>query len=117
MLALTTLYGRLPEIERSLEFVKEQTPLPNWMNNIPMYSMWWIIILGDYYEKTGARAFVKKQMPYLEGLVDRMLACVQESGEMDYPGYFVDWPTKDTPDAVHGSRAINIMAAKKRFTC
>ena len=113
MLALTTLYGRLPEIERSLEFVKEQTPLPNWMNNIPMYSMWWIIILGDYYEKTGAKAFVKKQMPYLEGLVDRMLACVQESGEMDYPGYFVDWPTKDTPDAVHGSRAINIMAAKK----
>ncbi len=113
MLALTALYGRMSEIERSLDFIKDQTPLPNWMNNIPMYSMWWIIILGDYCEKTDAGAFVKKQLPYLEGLVSQMLGCVKENGETDYPGYFVDWPTKDTPDAVHGSRAINIMAAKK----
>lgn len=113
MLALTALYGRMSEIERSLDFIKDQTPLPGWMNNIPMYSMWWIIILGDYYEKTDAGAFVKKQLPYLEGLVSQMLGCVKENGEMDYPGYFVDWPTKDTPDAVHGSRAINIMAAKR----
>ena len=28
MLALTALYGRLPAIERSLDFVKKQTPLP-----------------------------------------------------------------------------------------
>ena len=113
MLALTALYGRVPAVERSLDFVRQQTPLPNWMNNIPMYSMWWIIILGDYYEKTGAKAFVQKQLTYLEGLVTQMCGCVKENGELDYPGYFVDWPTKDTPDAVHGSRAINIMAAKK----
>lgn len=113
MLALTTLYGRMAQIERSLDFIRDQTPLPGWMNNIPMYSMWWIIILGDYFEKTGGKAFVRRQLPYLEGLIGQMLGCVKENGETDYPGYFVDWPTKDTPDAVHGSRAINIMAAKK----
>ena len=47
MLALTTLYGRVSAIERSLDFARKQTPLPGWMNRYPMYSMWWIIILAD----------------------------------------------------------------------
>lgn len=113
MLALTTLYGRLPAIERSLDFVKDQTPLPGWMNGYPMYSMWWIIILADYYEKTQARAFVQKQLPYLDELLRQMLCCVKENGELAYPSYFVDWPTSGKPDELHGVRAINIMAAKK----
>ena len=113
MLALTTLYGRLPAIERSLDFVKAQTPLPGWMNGFPMYSMWWVIILADYYEKTRALAFTKKQLPYLEALVGQMLDCVKEDGSLAYPSYFVDWPTSGKPDELHGVRAINILAAKK----
>ena len=113
MLALTTLYGRLPEIERSLDFVKEQTPLPGWMNAFPTYSMWWMIILGDYYERTGAKAFIKKQISYLEGLIEQMDGCVKEDGTLAYPFLFVDWPTRETPYEEPGSRAINIMAVKK----
>ena len=113
MLALTTLYGRLPVIEKSLDFVKKQTPFPNWMNGMPMYSMWWIIIVTDYYFYTGAVAFTKKQIGYLEGLVEQMLACVYENGELNYPSYFVDWPTKDKIDEKQGARAINIIAARK----
>ena len=113
MLALTTLYGRMPEIERSLDFVKAQTSLPGWMNGFPTYSMWWIIILADYYERTGAKAFIKKQIPYLEGLLAQMDGCVQEDGKMVYPFLFVDWPTHETKYEEPGSRAINIMAVKK----
>ena len=113
MLALTTLYGRMPAIERSLDFVKDQTPLPGWMNGYPMYSMWWIIILGDYYDKTQVHSFLKKQLPYLEALLLQMRACVREDGTLAYPSYFVDWPTSGQPDEIHGVRAINIMAAKK----
>ncbi|MBP3370828.1 MAG: alpha-L-rhamnosidase [Clostridia bacterium] len=113
MLALTTLYGRMPEIERSLDFVREQTPLPAWMNGYPMYSMWWIIILADYYAKTSARAFIMRQLCYLERLVEQMNCCVKENGELDYPSYFVDWPTHGQPDELDGVRAINIIATKK----
>ena len=113
MLALTTLYGRLVEIERSLDFVKDQTPLPGWMNGFPTYSMWWMIILGDYYERTGAKAYIKKQLAYLEGLIQQMDGCVKEDGALAYPFLFVDWPTHETPYAEQGSRAINIMAVKK----
>ena len=112
MLALTALYGRLDVIERSLDFVKAQTPLPNFMNRFPMYSMWWLIIVSDYYKYTGARDFAEKQLMYAEGLVDLMLSCTKETGELDYPSYFVDWPTHNRPDEIHGVRAINIMAAK-----
>lgn len=111
-IALTTLYGRMEEIERSLDFVKEQTPLPNWMNRFPTYSMWWIIILADYYERTNAEEFTAKQMDYLSALVNQIDGCVKEDGEIVYPSYFVDWPTCGKKDVVHGTRAINVMAIK-----
>ena len=116
MLALTTLYGRMPEIEKSLDFVREQTPLPAWMNGFPMYSMWWIIILADYYEKTAMRTFVSHQIGYLERLVEQMNGCVKENGELDYPSYFVDWPTHGQPDELYGVRAINIIAMKRAIS-
>ncbi|MBE6885770.1 MAG: alpha-L-rhamnosidase [Ruminococcaceae bacterium] len=113
MMALTTLYGRVSAIERSLDFAKKQAPLPGWMNGFPMYSMWWIIIVAEYYEKTGATAFTRKQIAYLEGLVHQMNGFVNEKGEMSYPFYFLDWPTHEKPDELHGVRALNIMAVKK----
>lgn len=113
MLALTTLYGKSLVLERSLDFVKDQTPLPNWMNNMPMYSMWWIIILADYYEKTGCYDYLTKQIDYLEELVKLMSEHVSENGELKYSFLFVDWPTSSQPDEEGGVRAINIIAMKK----
>lgn len=116
VLALSTLYGHLPCIERSLDYAKNMFRLPKWMNNMPSYSMWWIIILSDYYEKTGARSYVARQMSYLEGLLLQMDGCVGEDGELNYPSYFVDWPTHGQIDEVAGVRAINIFAMKKAIS-
>ena len=116
MLALTTLYGRLPSIERSLDFIRKQTPPPLWMNNIPMYSMWWIVIVADYMEYTGAEDFAREQLDYLEQLVLQMSDCVLEDGTLNYPFFFVDWPTHGQPDEPHGVRAINVIAVQKAMT-
>jgi len=113
MLALTTLYGRTPSLERSLDFVRDQTPLPGWMNGYPTYSMWWIVILSDYYERTGCQSFLKRQLEYLSCLLFQLLSCVEEDGALRFPAYFVDWQTKNTADEIHGVRAIAILAAKK----
>ena len=113
MLALTTLYGRVPAVERALEFVKEQTPLPEWMNWYPMYSMWWIIIVADYLKRTGEESFARRQIDYIAGLMDLMLNYVSTDGETSYPLNFVDWPTSGQVDELQGVRAINIIAAKK----
>ncbi len=112
-IAMTTLYGKTRVLERSLDFARNTYPLPAWMNDFPTYSMWWIITLADYYEKTGATAFTKRQLKYIVGLVDQMLAHVAEDGTLEYPFIFVDWPSKGSADEEKGSRAINIIAAKK----
>jgi hypothetical protein len=113
VLALTTLYGRLTEIERSLEYAKKQFPLPMWMNNMPAYSIWWIIILADYYERTGAKSFVLRQLSYLFGLLEQINGCVDENGNLLYHSYFVDWPTYGQVDEKAGVRAINIYGMKR----
>ncbi len=111
VLAMTALYGRTAEAENSLEFVK--VPLPEWMNYQPTYSMWWIVTLRDYFRRTQAEGFVKKQLPYLEGLVEQLAQGVDENGAMHHTtSYFLDWPHAETPEVLEGVRAINIMAAK-----
>lgn len=115
-MSMATLYGRQAVIERSLDFVKDQTPLPGWMNGMPAYSMWWIIILTDYARKVGAGDYLKTQLDYMKDLVKLMNSCVSEDGGMDYPGFFVDWPTHDQEDEPSGMRAINVMAAKRAIT-
>lgn len=113
MLALTTLYGREASLERSLDFIREQTPLPGWMNNIPTYSLWWIIIVADYYARTSAKGFTRKQLPYLQELLKQVNESVTESGEINFSWCFLDWPTNGTADAEKGVRAVGIIAAKK----
>ncbi len=112
-IALATLYGRIGCVEHSLDLAKKEAPLPNWMNKKPSYSMWWVIILADYYEMTGCDDYLRKQSSYLEGLTKQFISHVDENGESDYQDYFADWPTYKTPAAVEGVRAINILAAKK----
>lgn len=113
VLAITTLYGRLPEVERSLDLAKKQFPLPLWMNSMPAYSLWWIIILADYCQRTDARAFASRQLSYLTGLIGQVSGCVDEAGGLHYPSLFVDWPTHGQPDEEAGVRAISIYAMKR----
>jgi len=80
MLAVTTLYKRLSNFENSLEFVREQTPLPAWMNNYPMYSMWWVSIVADYRELTKADDFAIRQLDYMEKLICQFDSCVLDDG-------------------------------------
>ena len=113
ILALTTLYGRVKAVERSLNFVKEQTPSNLWMNGIPSYSMWWIICVVDYYKLTGAVDFVSSQLEYIKMLISRFDQFIDESGCYKFNYFFVDWPTEKSADREVGTRVINIYAVKK----
>lgn len=84
MLAVATLYGRQPIIEKSIDFIKKQTPLPNWMNRMPMYSLWWIIILADYYRLTNCFEYLQCQIDYLRGLLELINDYIDENGDMHF---------------------------------
>ncbi len=111
VMALSSIYGRVPAIERTMEVGKEIAPLPKFMNNIYTYSLWWIIILADYHKEFGCNDFTEKQLPYFVGLLDALDGMVDEKGDLNTEiRHLVDWPTKDTPDELVGVRAIFLMA-------
>ncbi len=113
-LALFTLYGRSKELEASIDFLRKGHKLPSYMNNFPTYSLWWMAVVSDYYfnDKSNV-SFIKRQLPYIEKLVEQYDNVIKDDGDLNFPQYFVDWPTVDSKDVLAGSRAIAIIGIKK----
>ena len=62
-------------------------------------------------------AVFKKYRKELDEVIEgTMYNYVKEDGTLAYPFYFVDWPTHEQPDEIHGARAINIIAMKKAIS-
>ncbi len=104
------LFGRLDIVEQSLDYIRDLTPLPKWMNTISAYSMWWILILHDWFTATGNMEFLLKQKDYLNGLVKQLSDCVSDDGVDTVPGHFLDWPTNDNPKKRAAQRSLQKMA-------
>ncbi|HIZ24421.1 MAG TPA: alpha-L-rhamnosidase [Candidatus Gallimonas intestinigallinarum] len=96
----------------SLDFVRAETPLPGWMNNYPMYSMWWIMIVEEYYRRTGNLAWVTAQRDYFYDLLRQIDGCIAQDGDFDFGGNFVDWPTHGHADEAEGVRCLAKLCAK-----
>lgn len=111
VMALSAIYGRVSVIEKTLDLSRKTSPLPKFMNGIYTYSMWWIIMLADYYREFACDDYIQKQLPYLTGLVDLMGELVDGEGVLSTKTrYLVDWPTKGSVDELIGVRAIFLMA-------
>ena len=111
VMALSSIYGRLSVVERSLDLAKKLAPVPKFMNDIYTYSMWWVIILADHYKEFKCDAYVKKHLGYLTDLLNLFDTLVDENGDLNREiRYLVDWPTKDSADELVGVRAIFLMA-------
>lgn len=113
--AIKTVFGCEETVTRSLDFVRDETPLPGWMNNFPAYSMWWAIIQHDWFMYTGDFTYLKEQHEYLRGLQKQMSLYIGENGKDITPETrFVDWPSKSDPVVVDaGLQALHIIAASK----
>lgn len=116
ILCLMCLYGNLTHVKNSLDFVKNSCPLPSWMNNIPTYSFWWMIILRDYYRQTGDIVYIRAQTEYIHGLLSQINDCVDENGTFSFSNcekemqYFIDWQTHNQADELAGVQALALLA-------
>ena len=93
MRAAQCLFESVPETLNSLVFAKEEATLPLWMDGMPAYSLWWLIILHGEYENSGNLETVKNFMPYIKPLLEQISAHVNADGTTSYPSNFIDWPT------------------------
>lgn len=113
MLTIQTVFGKQNIIEESLRFVMEQTPVGRWMNQIPTYTMWWLMIVYDWYWYTVDDSFIRENQDYILETIDYLSNLVNEDGTDTLPSYFLDWPTNGKTPAKDGVRAILLLALEK----
>lgn len=111
---IQTVFGDQQIIRDSLDFAVNETPPGEWMNDIPSYSMWWIIIQHDYFMQFGNMEYLEKQLPYMAQICRMLSLYIGDDGKDTTPEMrFVDWPTKGNKDAVDmGLQALHMLAAR-----
>jgi len=89
-------------VPASLDYARNQTPIPSWINDISSYSLWWIIIQKDWYLYKGNLGYLIEQKEYLLNLLTLLQDYIDNTGSEILPeGRFLDWPTKDDNKVVH----------------
>jgi len=109
---ISALFGYNEVVPRSLDLVRDITPLSEWMNGISTYSMWWIIIHRDWYTHNGNLPYLREQKAYLLPLLRRISQMIDENNSEKLDGTrFLDWPSSENPKGVHaGLQAMMIMS-------
>jgi len=110
MLTVKSVFGNIPLMAETLSFIRNATPLPGWMNYYPTYSLWWLIIVRDWYFYTGEENLLDENREYILGLTKQVIDTVNSDGSDNLKVYFLDWPTNETEAGVQGSRALLVMA-------
>ena len=112
VMTVNTVFGYNPIVPKSLDLSRDITPLPNWMNGISSYSIWWLLIQQDWYRYQGNREYLEAQRPYLTGLLRLLISKVDAEGYEHLDGTrFLDWPSNANPEAIDaGLHALMVRA-------
>lgn len=117
--ALNCMFASCPNVEASLAFVLRHTPAGGWINNIPSYSMWWIINVYDVWQKTGNEAFVRQYLDEIEKIVGMFVRSVQD-GALHFErvaytqmSFYFDWASYEQEGAEVGVLALMKIALQR----
>jgi alpha-L-rhamnosidase len=109
---ISAVFGNNEVVTKSLDLTRDITPLPQYMNGMISYSMWWVIIQRDWYMNTGDLKYLQQQKTYLAALLKQLSTKIDanNSEALDGGGRFLDWPSSENPKAVHaGLQAMLIL--------
>ena len=111
VMTINTVFGKNNIVPKSLDLARDQHPLPQWMNGISSYSMWWLLIHKNWYDYHGDLNYLKEQELYMIALLDQLITFIDKDNKEVLNGNrFLDWPTSTDPKAIHaGLQAMMIM--------
>ena len=114
VMTINNVFGEQEVVYKSLDFARDDTPFPGWMNGMCSYSLWWIIIQKDLYMYQGNLDYLKSQRDYLLRLVKQIDERIDENGVERLDGIrFLDWPTSENQNVIHsGLQSLSFMAMK-----
>lgn len=101
VMTINSVFGYNEVVPKSLDLIRDVTPLPEWMNGISSYSMWWVVIHRDWYYYQGNLDYLKKQKTYLTGLLNHLMTKTKNNQENLDGMRFLDWPSSPNKEAVH----------------
>ena len=112
VMTISSVFGYNEVVPKSLNAIRDVTPLPNWMNGISSYSIWWLLIQRDWFYYQGDRNYLNSQKDYIVGLIRFLMNFVDEKGVEKLDGMrFLDWPSSNSPESIHaGLQALLVMA-------
>lgn len=101
VMTINTVFGYNEVVPRSLDLIRDLTPVPEWMNGISSYSLWWLLIHRDWYYYQGNKTYLKEQQPYLTALLNHLFTKIGEDGKERLDGgRFLDWPSSTNQPGV-----------------
>ncbi len=111
VMTINTVFGNHEIVSKSLDLARDQHPLPQWMNGISSYSMWWLLIHKNVYDYHGNLPYLKEQETYMIALLDQLSTFIDKDNREVLNGHrFLDWPTSEKPEAIHaGLQAMMVM--------
>ncbi len=115
VMTVSSVFGYNEVVPKSLDFIRDITPLPRWMNDISSYSIWWLLIHHDWYLYQGDLDYLREQKDYMLALLEHLLTKIDSSGkEMLDGARFLDWPSSENPEAIGaGLQSLMLEAMEK----
>lgn len=112
LMTVNTVFGYNEVIPKSLDLIRNTTPVPNWMNGISSYSIWWLLIHRDWYFYQGDLEYLKEQQEYMATLLGHLITKIGEDGKENLDGTrFLDWPSSPNQKGVDaGLQSLMVMA-------
>ena len=113
-MVIASVFGGHPIIPATLDYQRDRSPLPDWMNGISSYSLWWLLIQRDWYRYGGDLAYLREQREYLTGLLALLDTKVDAEGREHLDGMrFLEWPTSRDLTAIDaGLQALVVLALR-----
>jgi hypothetical protein len=111
VMTILAAFGYNEVVPKTLDLIRDITKLPNWMNGISSYSMWWIIIQYQWYMNNGNLDYLKQNKDYTYKLLDLLETKIDSVGNEKLDGHrFLDWPTSPNKEAIHaGLQSMMLM--------
>ena len=105
VMTIATAFGYNDVVPKSLDLAREEAPITEerveWMNTMPSYSLWWILLHKEWYMAHGNLEYLAEQEEYMTKLLSHIASLVDENGVEQMPGKFLDWPNNANPEAMH----------------
>ena len=97
--AILHVFGNIELIKKTIDTAVLSNPMPCWINGIPSYSAWFLLIMYDIYNIGGAKDFVKQYQSYMDEIINLFDESIEMDLDYDKAGltyamkYFIDWPS------------------------